>query len=260
MKRPFTGNRLFFRILLIILPFCISCDIINPEEDIPSYIRIESVDFSITGTPGGNTHNITDVWADLDGKVLGVFELPAIFPVLAEGPHTILLKPGIKTNGISDVRTVYPFYTNFELDTLFEPGNIIEICPDYKYKPEADRDDWQEDFEISGIITLEASSVSDVELVVIDDPEKDGNHIGAIYLDDSNPSFDGFTKDGIDVPSGISEIYLEFDYQCNNEISVGLLINTPGQVVAKWALGINRHPVRNRIYIDLSDHIWTQNL
>src|SRR5438067_12211826 len=92
-----------------------SCEIINPSEDIPSYLHVES--FSVTTnneTQGSNSSKITDVWVTVDGKALGTYELPATLPVLATGSHDVILSPGILINGIAATRTAYPFYTTYQ--------------------------------------------------------------------------------------------------------------------------------------------------
>ena len=54
--------------------------------------------------------NITDAWVTMDGINLGVFELPAQIPILDEGEHNFRISPGIKENGMSATRMIYPFY------------------------------------------------------------------------------------------------------------------------------------------------------
>src|SRR5262245_62560163 len=79
-----------------------ACEVINPEEPLPVYTRVDSIPFSITSAnQGSGTSSIVDAWVYLDDQLVGAFELPARFPVLAEeGTHTLTVSPGILVNGI----------------------------------------------------------------------------------------------------------------------------------------------------------------
>ena len=68
------------KLLMIILSFFYSCDLVNIEEDIPSIINIESIELQ-----GNHTSNITDAWVYIDNEFQGVYPLPANFPILKTG-------------------------------------------------------------------------------------------------------------------------------------------------------------------------------
>ena len=77
--------------LLPVLAYCSfsGCEIINPKEDTPSYLKINSIPLntrkSASETYGSNSNNIVDAWVFANGKLIGSFELPATIPILAEG-------------------------------------------------------------------------------------------------------------------------------------------------------------------------------
>jgi len=66
------------------------------EVTIPTYLKIDSV-YVNTYYPseGSPSAKITDVWIYVDDKNMGVFELPALFPLLFEGKHKLEIRPGI---------------------------------------------------------------------------------------------------------------------------------------------------------------------
>ena len=66
-------------ILFFILLFCFSCQK-NDSNDIPTYIKINSIDFD-----GNETAKITDAWVYINDNLQGVYELPAEFPFLESG-------------------------------------------------------------------------------------------------------------------------------------------------------------------------------
>jgi hypothetical protein len=64
-----------------------SCEVINPSEEIPCYLRIDSFLFvdTVNGTPiiiKRNTQKITDAWVFVDGKLVGIYDYPSVFPLL----------------------------------------------------------------------------------------------------------------------------------------------------------------------------------
>ncbi|MEM9024932.1 MAG: hypothetical protein AAGB22_14400, partial [Bacteroidota bacterium] len=97
-----------------------SCDIINPEEEIPSFLRIDSINLNITnsGIQGAPTENITEAWVFWNSELIGVFELPAIIPILAAGQGELQVAAGIQVNGIGAKREIYPFYQAFRNQTF----------------------------------------------------------------------------------------------------------------------------------------------
>src|SRR5689334_16065814 len=92
--------------LTILFSFSLlSCEIINPEEDIPSYVRAESISLvADSATQGSSASRITDVWLYVDDQPLGVYEMPVSIPVLAEGKHALAIRAGVIVNGIASTR------------------------------------------------------------------------------------------------------------------------------------------------------------
>src|SRR5689334_23258519 len=91
------------------------CNLINPDEPVPVVVACDTIGFHVTNaSQGTNSSSITDMWLFVDGNLLGAFELPAHIPVLAEGSHTLTIRPGILINGIKGSRGPYPFYTSYD--------------------------------------------------------------------------------------------------------------------------------------------------
>ena len=82
-----------FIALIFLLPVS-SCEIFNPEEQVPAYVHLDKIDLNTQSDEGSKSHKITDAWVYLDDQLVGTFELPSTFPVLTEnGNHN--LKIGI---------------------------------------------------------------------------------------------------------------------------------------------------------------------
>ncbi len=246
-----------FNFLLIFLFFLFSgCDIINPSEDVPAYICIDSITLTQPSSAYHTTENISDVWINLDGNKLGVYQLPAQFPVLAQGKHHLMVRAGIKNNGIGASRIIYPFYSFFELDTNFISQQIINITPNFEYQDGLNK--WIETFEDPGY-KLELTSKSDTTLVRIPDPRDSTEHVGAFYLSSDRPIFQCASTDAFHLSYNGGGIFVELDYMNDQDFVVGLYINKVNQTIETPVIYINAHPDSfNKIYIDLL-YIVSQN-
>lgn len=249
---------------LIIIPITIgihSCEIINPEEDIPSYIHINYIQLQINDSikEGTSSHKITDAWVYIDDELLGAYELPVTFPVLKEGKHILKVKAGIKVNGIADTREKYPFY-DFSIDTInLIKGSIIEVNPVVQYF-QGITFAWIEDFETGNSLTKTNSSDTAIQLVDADTSIGYlGNKSAAIYLDSAHTFYVSTASPGqFELPKG-SPVYLEINYKCNNEFAVGIFKNTSSQSIQlQPSLYINPSNKWNKIYVSLTNDVKAQ--
>ena len=82
-----------FAIGIIVLLFH-SCEIINPEEDIPSYIYVEEIKFTSTNPDQGSSSNkILDAWVYVDDELIGAFDHSGYHQKLLV--HTYVEKPNL---------------------------------------------------------------------------------------------------------------------------------------------------------------------
>lgn len=250
--------RLFYRLLIVVLLITqVSCDVINPDEDVPGYLIINDFNLETNfGLEGSNSHNITELWIYADGKYIGAYDLPAEIPVLEAGVTDITILPGIRKNGISATRVTYPYYTQYATNVDFVPGQDVIVTPDFGYKENLTF--WMENFDDPGI-KLSASTNSDTTLEVTNNAALvfEGSGSGMIHLTSDTAYFFARTEEGIDLPSG-RQIFCEIDYKCDNSFAVGLESYSQGSVDRAAALVIlpstNDNGVAewNKIYVELS--------
>ncbi len=234
-----------------------SCDIINPEEDIPSYIHIDKFSLVTTTLQGANTHKITDAWVFVDGDFIGVFEIPVTFPVLSSGMHQVSIKPGIKIYGIAASREIYPFYKKYTVTKDLMPRQIDTISPVVYYLDELNFGElWMEDFEDAGM-KLDTSFGSKVEIVQYNDTIINSK-TGFIALSAVNDYFECKSED-LNLPKYGERVYLEMDYKCNNEFTVGLWANNTANAIRQPIILLNTTSGWNKIYIDLTQTITSNN-
>jgi hypothetical protein len=244
-------------IIVVICTF-VSCEIINPEEQIPSYIRIDSISLSTQANPeyGSNSHKISDAWVYIDDQLIGAFELPAKFPVLWEGKHTVTIKAGIKVNGIAATRAIYPFYQPYVVSMNLIKGGIITINPTVTYFPSTVFE-WKEAFEDGGI-SLAKTLFSDttIDNTPNNDPEVfEGNYSGVVHLDATHDFFQCTTINSYELPRADNPVMLEMNYKTNEKIMVGLYAHSASQTERLEILNINSSNTWNKIYINLNNAI-----
>jgi len=243
--------------LFLLILFFTGCEKFEGEQTVPSYLKIDAV--KLTDNPGLTegrlTHNFTDVWVYVDEQVIGAFELPATIPVLVEGPHKLTVFGGIKYNSMSGTRGPYTFTSpmiiedyNFIKDSVKDILKDPESRQSYINVQYADNTDfvWIDEFDFSNPdnVNLIASSSSDTTMSEFnrsaDDPlfERLGFRSGIGYVDARNTVFEVTTQvepeNGFTFPAGSSPVILELEFNCSNQLLVGLFIRDEG---------IIQHPV-----------------
>ena len=232
MNRKFT---LFFALVLLLSLSFASCRKFEGSQKVPSYIHIESIEVvSLTDyfVYGANTHKITDAWVYVDDNLIGTYELPATFPVLKKGPHKVVIYVGIKVDGRSPARDMYPFYKPCTYQNLnLVEDSIVNLRPVLRYFPiGTDADQmmvaWMEDFENSNSLLPEAESDTNIYRCTGTEAWHSVNSFwsGKVELPPDSLDFTIATADEFDFYKGMEGVYcmLEMDYNCNDTFFVGV--------------------------------------
>jgi len=209
-----------------------SCKKFEGSQTVPSYIHIDSISVDPSTdyyTFGATTDKITDAWVHVDDQLIGVYELPATFPVLKKGAHKVTIYGGIKVDGRSGARDRYPFYKPviYESVNLVE-DSIVNLNPVVNYYPigEGTNVAWMEDFENTN--TLLPVSGSDTSLFRIsgDEAWHSANSFwsGKVELPPDSLDFTIATADEFTFYQDMNGVYcmLEMDYNCNDTFFVGV--------------------------------------
>lgn len=250
-------------VILVLSTFTLnSCYKFSGDQTIPSYLRIDSIGLNTDYfTEGSNTHNITDAWVYIDDNLIGVFELPAVVPILKSGPQNLDIRAGIKLNGISSTRVPYPFYkpiTNEEFNLY--PDSVIDMgVINTRYESDVVFA-WMEDFEDSGI-TLEEISTSDtaIKRTSQNDPnaliDEYSLHSGVVNLTEDKPVWSSASISSFPITSQGSSVLLELDFKTDNYFSVGLLILEYNTFIKIPLVIANHSNTWRKIYINLGPNI-----
>jgi hypothetical protein len=254
---------IFLFVLTFSIVFNTACYKFKGDQTIPAYLKIDSV-FVDTYYPkeGSNSSKISDVWIYVNDNIVGVYELPAILPVLAQGEQKLDIRAGIKLNGISSTRVPYPFYEPI----LFEDFNFIPDSTITISKPVSTYYSnlvfaWMEDFEGSSI-SLEANTASDTTIQKTapkNNPEaflsEHSQYSGVVYLTEERPIFSAATYGTFDMPNQGSPVALEMNFKSNNYLNVGLLVIESNSYVKIPLLILNHSEDWNKIYINLGPNL-----
>ena len=256
-------------ILLSIVSLLASCEVLDPEEEIPSYLRVESFKFNPnrTNITGFGSVNITDARVYVDDKELGIFEMPFTIPVLASGNSKVELHPVIKVNGISATRDEYFFYHRWKKEDVYLiKDSVVTVYPETQYKEDNDFL-FIEDFENSGVGVDTTVSDSYFERVKLSTahPERQ-RYICRAEMNSSQPGFKITTNDNFPIASG-TEAFVELDYRCNHYFTMTIVVHEPGQAARETIfyrfnptdLNIDGNYEWNKIYIDFSEFVAFKN-
>lgn len=206
---------------------------------------------------GAPSSKITDAWVSVNGRFLGVWELPARIPVLAEGVQRVSVVPGIKRNGVYDDRLRYPFLQAWsgEADLVLEQATTIAPSSAYLGTTAF----WVESFD-DAFTYFSVSDTAD-ELLRFTPEEhptlvRDGSACGGVRLNEASSSVRLVSDQDFEASSGPS--FLEIDLSSDVELVVGVTYTSGGLtrsepvVITSPTTSNGDSPVWNKVYIDLS--------
>lgn len=232
--------------------FLLQCDIINPDESIPSFLRIEA--FTLQTDPlvqGSADEKITEVWVTVNDEFLGVYQLPATVPVLMSGNANLFLEAGIKDNGIGSTPQIYPFYEAYTTTVELIPEQTVTVNPIISYNRDT-RFALIEDFE-SGTSVFRDTLFGNTGMGVSSTDPFEGSYSGKIRLDEDAPVIELATIDFFDALTSRSPlVYLEINYRSDVPVIFGLVgINSSGTPDIVYDPGFNPKSDWNKIYFNL---------
>lgn len=215
-----------------------------PNDGIPFYLKVDSVNVTAQPALGLNTHGIRDVWVEANAENLGAFERPANFPVLLEGDVRFVLSAGIEQSGQSGYRVIYPFYTSDTFTLNAERGEKYTRIPEFKYQ-EGCTARFVDDFNVGSIFT-------GFQLKL--DSNSKYNQCGVLSVTSVDSNEMATSMEALDLPEG-QEIWLEFDYKTDVPFYVGYYGEGSGTVIQIPVVFVNVQATWNHMYVKLSEPI-----
>ena len=250
-----------------------SCEIINPSEEIPFYLRIDSISFidstkSPVGPAKAGTQKITDAWVFVDGIFVGTYELPATFPVLAgPGHHTVRVSAGILLSAQSTERRVYPFFTNYpiSLDSV-ELGKTYTIKPKSSYDPIAVKypiealGQFPETFEGVGTIFKYTPNSKVDTIIRTDDPALvfDGDYSMIMEMNSTKDYMEFETVKAYSLPNNLRPTYMELNFRTDVNLNIGIYAidnNTSNVTEVNFITLVPTNNTWKKVYLNVSNEL-----
>jgi hypothetical protein len=245
----------YLRSLLFLLPVCLllQCDLVNPDESVPAFLQINPFELQTDpGRQGSASHKITEGWITVNGEFLGAYALPAVLPVLMQGPADVTVEAGIKDNGISTTPDIYPFYSPFKTSVNLVPDETVVIDPKVSYDPNTEFA-FIESFE-AGLTLFQDLIAGQTGLTVSDEEVFEGSLSGKIELSTDNPLIEVAT---LNEYRGLTDqspfVYLEVNYRSDAPVIFGLIGGRgTSSRNSVYDPGFNPKDSWNKIYFNLS--------
>lgn len=258
MQKPCLLN---LRSFILFIAFCyflsvpIACNIINPAEPVPAYIKIHDPKVITLAAQGSASENISNYWLFVNNQAEGVYNRTGNYPLIAEGTTKLAFLAGIKDNGVSNLRVVYPFYTADTITTTLNPNGTIDIYPTFRYIS-GTQFKVLEDFELGSVLI---SSNSSNPLVRSSLPEDvfEGSFSAKIKLDSITPGIELLSIDPFTLPLLGFDIYIELNYKSDVPFVVGLQSMSTSQKFYQWT--ITPKSEWNKIYLNAKSLVNTTN-
>ncbi len=249
-----------FGIILLFVLF-IGCNKQKAPEAF--FIKPESITVAVTNATlqGTTNHKITDLWYYVNEQFKGAYPNGNMFPIPSTGPTQIIVKAGIKNNGISSTRQPYEFYDGIIIDTSVMPGIVAKRNFVFHYKAGANFR-WLEDFEGFGTttgISIKRSSNSDTSFSILNSSISpfpnvyEGTKCFYFAVDDVKQIARFESTALYPLPKQGQPVYLEMNYKCTQPFDVGVYNGSTYQSVVT----VNTSEDWNKIYIQLSSGVST---
>ncbi len=246
--------KIYTRIIFaLLLPFTFfsfwGCTIINPAEQVPTYIHIDSFHFD-----GNESNDIKYIWVYYNNNPVGAFDLPATVPIMTSGSGTLQIAPGIPVDGRSERPVAYPFYRIYTTTLEEQPGKIKNIVPTTGYFDSV-RTTYISQFE--GGITKFAKYNGTTSLITVsaDSLKYAGTGSGAVYLNSPADSSEDSTKIGF--PVGYGAAFIEFDCRSTIPFALGLTgtLSTLATTPIEYLAGASAVDTWHKYYFNITSFV-----
>lgn len=232
-----------------------SCNLINPPETIPAYMKISSIHLDTVPGQGTNSNAINCAWVYIDDNPVGAFPLPCTFPIVASnGTHQLQVFAGIEENGTAATRTQYPFYKSFQENITLSANQTVTVNPKVSYTQSA-HFHWMEDFESVSFRLYENKALSDTNMFTTTVGAFEGRS-GEVVLTAAKPTYEGDSDTLLGLPKdGATPVYLEFNYKSDVAFVVGMYYSSIGNQLP--ILAVSSSSTWNKMYVNLQPTILT---
>lgn len=230
---------------------CASCNIINPKEKTPTYVTLDSFQFQSIPETGTANQKITSAFVYLDNAFVGVFALPATFPILSDKAGELTIAPGVTYSGLSDFQLQYPYFRSYK-DTL-TPGQYKRLAPATAYWSKDAANFLIEDFELGNKFVFRDGDTT-LDRVVKPELVLEGASAGYVYLRAPQTFSESVMTDAF---TAKTDCYIELNYKGTIPFEVGLFAtsNSGAQDQSSYFIGFRPRDNWTKVYIGTQDFL-----
>ncbi|MFN8311011.1 MAG: hypothetical protein U0T73_13705 [Chitinophagales bacterium] len=218
-----------------------------PNNGVPVYLEMDSVSVIIDDSvhQGSASQKISDVWVEAGNSDLGAYEYPVQVPVLKDGNIAFLISPGIRNNGASGYRKIYPFL-NPDTFTLANavPGTTYKHHCNFHYKSGAQFHIEDFDGAVNSYTNITPQSFDVFE----------GGKSGMLTLSSLDTFKYAYQTIPVAIPGG-QAVYVEMNYKCDIPFTMGVISNVNGAKQNIDKITFNPKSGWNKTYVDFSYEI-----
>jgi len=222
----------------------------DDKAELPSFIRIDTimVDSTDYDSVGSVLHKVEYAWVYLDDNLQGVYQLPALFPVIGEGTKNIRVFGGVKESGFSSQASRYIFYDSWLSTISLTVGDTAAVSPHIRYGhlliP------YMEDFDNNTSISVDRESGGGNFAYTFDGDAKEGPGYGMMTLTEGATDL-VCTTSVVNTPKNELGYFVEMDYKNNCDFFVGIKTPEGNETI----LGILPKADWNKIYINITNNV-----
>jgi hypothetical protein len=216
------------------------------------FMKANNFSVTTTSVQGSSSSNISELFLYVNGKFQGAYPKGSLMPIANNNQNvTIEVLAGIKNNGLKATHITWLFYDKIKVDTIVPSGKIIERPFVFKYNPDV-KFPLVEGFENNGYGIINSAASSSTFAIAAPSESFEGK---SIKLQLTNIKTIAQVESALfySLPKGSPNVYLELDYKCFQEFTIGVIDNT--STTEKQVITINPSPTWNKIYINLAEAV-----
>jgi hypothetical protein len=230
--------------------------VFDKEEAIPGYLSISEWKLETILSQGSNHNSFSIAEVFVDGEHLGIYELPATFPVLHEGFLEIRVFPGIYENGIKATPAFYRVCKDHTQNINIIPGDTVYIQPITRYETEVNFL-LVEDFEGLHLLNKDLDEDLQTSIRKSDDDPNEGIYSGTVEIDSNHNIFETSSLNSYAIDIGrLAAAYIEIEYKTNIEFGVGIQgENSSTDFTRIYPFILRPSDDWNKVYFNITDYL-----
>lgn len=219
----------------------------------PAYIYIPEYKVNTTQAQGTDLVPMPYVNVFINDNSVGVYALPAKFPILQEGNVKVEVYPMIKRfarDGVLHYSVMQPYLTQLELIA----AEVDTLIPEFSYYDNSEFP-WLEDFN-DNVSSLYIKSGTVDTFYIENNPQISRDQTPYMHVDlgPGDTWFEIESQDLYDLPKDGREVYMEIDYRSTIPFTIGLYATSSSGVIAVPSVSpFQTDTVWSKAFIYLSD-------